>query len=374
LRKIKNNSGLIDRDGINTAFLSLGGNLGNRFLLLEKATAEIEKRCGELAATSGVYETEAWGTKSAKKYLNKVIALRTLLSPRQLIKQLLKIEAELGRKRNGHQYADREMDIDLLYYNSEIVHTADLQIPHPRLHLRNFVLAPLTEVAPFFVHPLLKRTSKTLLKNSPDPLGVKRFTPLRYICIEGNIGSGKTTLARELAEHFNASLFTEEIENNPLLPLFYSDPGRYAFPLEFNFLLSRFEQVLNHFETHRGSMVVSDYTFYKSLWFAKINLSRADFSIFKKHFETLASNVPQPDLVVYLDTPVNNLVTNIRKRNRTYETDLGEKYLRRVDVQYKNKVPTLPVKNITINIRKYRPNLWKSSIKIIEKFIRENFG
>jgi deoxyguanosine kinase len=364
---------LIHGDGMNTAFLSLGGNLGNRFLSLQTAMVEIGKHCGPVISSSRTYETEAWGRGSTGSYLNKVVVIRTDLDPLDLLGRLMKIESLMGRKRSGKRYADREIDLDILYYNSEKISLPRLKIPHPRLHLRNFVLVPLNEVAPSFIHPVLKRTTSSLLKKSPDVLKTTLFEPLRYICIEGNIGSGKSSLAAELAKHLNASILNEQFENNHLLPLFYSDRKAYAFPLEFSFALARFDQIVTHFKNHTGT-IVSDYSFFKSLWFAQTNLKKEEFRFFKKQFYQLAANIPAPDLVIYLRTDIDNLAANIKKRNRPFEQNIDKEYLKRLDLRYEKEFAKTTFRNYTIDIKKYHPDLWKSSIKKIEKYIEENFG
>jgi len=161
------------KDVMNVVFLGLGGNMGNRLENLSKTIEALEKDCGEIIKRSGIYETDAWGSNSKKKYLNQVVQISTILSPENLLEKLLKIEEKLGRKRSEEQNSDRTVDIDILFFNADIINSKNLQIPHPRLYSRKFVLIPLTEIANDLVHPILKVTMEELLKNCKDTLAVK---------------------------------------------------------------------------------------------------------------------------------------------------------------------------------------------------------
>jgi deoxyguanosine kinase len=363
-------------DGMNVAFLSLGGNMGNRLEILEQTVAQIEKRCGPVLKKSSVYETDAWGSASGRKNLNQVIKINTRHSPVRLLKELLVIEKEGGRIRTNERNSDRKIDIDILFYNQERIRRGNLHIPHPRLHLRNFVLVPFHEIEKDFVHPHLKKNIATLLKKTTDTLGVR---PIRskskpmFICLEGNIGSGKTTLARELVKRMGAHYLPEQFEEIGLLPLFYKHPRKYAFSVEFSFLLNRFKQLSTTDLT--GQNVVSDFCIHKSLWFAKTNLRPSEYRIFKKHFVALAENVSAPDLVIYLKTSLPNLQQNIRERGRIFEQNISPKYLGALDKAYHKGLKRLPnTKILEIGIQRYNAKTTQSAIKKIEKYIFENFG
>ncbi|PLX04549.1 MAG: 2-amino-4-hydroxy-6-hydroxymethyldihydropteridine diphosphokinase [Marinilabiliales bacterium] len=153
----------------NTAFILLGGNINPRFTYLKKAESKISTVVGHIISKSNIYETEAWGFESEDNFLNEVLLVETNLSANSLLKELLEIEKSLGRKRNeGEAYSSRTLDADILYYNNDIIDEEDLSIPHPRLHLRKFVLEPLCEIAANYVHPKLKMSNKVLLKNCDD--------------------------------------------------------------------------------------------------------------------------------------------------------------------------------------------------------------
>ncbi|MBX3163404.1 MAG: 2-amino-4-hydroxy-6-hydroxymethyldihydropteridine diphosphokinase [Bacteroidetes bacterium] len=161
---------------MNLVFLGLGGNTGNRLENLKRAVNALQKSCGRVLKQSSVYETEAWGFVSHKNYLNQVVSLETALSPQQLLKEILNIESELGRTRSENRYSDRSLDIDILLFNGEIISAENLEIPHPRLHERRFVLVPLNDVAPTVMHPVLKKTLSELLKNCQDTLLVEKYS------------------------------------------------------------------------------------------------------------------------------------------------------------------------------------------------------
>lgn len=362
---------------MNVAFLCLGGNIGNRIVNLNATKDAISRLLGGITAQSYIYETAAWGSVSENKYLNQVIKIETQLSAQNLLAKALTIEKSLGRKRGSAKNMDRTVDIDILFFNSEIISAKNIEIPHPRLHLRNFVLKPLNDIARNFVHPVLKKTVSSLLKSSKDKLPVKKYNALKdlkYICIEGNIGSGKTTLAKVLAKKLNARFLPEEFEDNPLLPLFYDNKKLFAFPLEYSFLVSRFKQ-LNETLRSEKKIIVSDYSLYKCLWFAKINLSKKDFTLFKKQFKLIADQLPKPDIIVYLNTNTKNLKQNIKKRGRKYEQSISDDYLNSISKQYDKgfaKINNIQTLHITVNA--YHPKLEEVSVKTINNFIKENFG
>lgn len=157
-----------------------------------------------------------------------------------------------------------------------------------------------------------------------------------FIAVEGNIGAGKTTLAKMLARHYKADLVLEGFEDNAFLPKFYKDPERYAFPVELSFLADRYQQL-----NQRGigpnlfsSLTVSDYFISKSLIFARTNLSEDEYRLFWQLFEIMFQSLPKPDLLIYLYSPVEKLMSNIRKRGRRYEQNIQTAYLERIQQQY----------------------------------------
>lgn len=160
----------------------------------------------------------------------------------------------------------------------------------------------------------------------------KRVT--MYICIEGNIGAGKTTLAKELARLLKAEYLPERFEENVLLPLFYQKPKTFAFPTEYSFLIDRHKQLLNYFGKPRKKTTVADFHFDKCLCFAKANLKEDDFVFYKKHFNAMKETLPVPDLIVYLETEPELLLRNIRKRGRDVEKSLKARYLQKIQKSF----------------------------------------
>lgn len=156
------------------ALLLLGSNQGNREALLENARNSLVQGVGEITRVSSLYETAPWGITNQPDFLNQVIEINTLLSPEVLLKTTLRIEEQLGRYRS-YRNAPRTIDIDILFYGNEIVQLPHLQIPHPRLQDRLFVLIPLQELVPQLVHPVLKKTVDELVEACADPLNVKKM-------------------------------------------------------------------------------------------------------------------------------------------------------------------------------------------------------
>ncbi|MCJ8209953.1 2-amino-4-hydroxy-6-hydroxymethyldihydropteridine diphosphokinase [Mucilaginibacter sp. RS28] len=155
-------------------FLLLGSNLGDRFSYLEKARRAIRDNVGEIIKKSSVYETAAWGKENDPDYLNQVLEVQTKQNAPDLLKTLLEIELTMGRERK-EVWAARTIDIDILFFEKEIIDQDNLIVPHPRLHLRRFTLEPLAEIAPDFVHPVLGKTITELKNELPDSLTVKKL-------------------------------------------------------------------------------------------------------------------------------------------------------------------------------------------------------
>ncbi|MCH2199279.1 MAG: deoxynucleoside kinase [Flavobacteriales bacterium] len=160
--------------------------------------------------------------------------------------------------------------------------------------------------------------------------------PYSYITIEGNIGAGKTSLATRLAEKNNARLVLEEFAENPFLEHFYKNPDRYSFPVELSFLAERFSQLKEVLASRNlfQSEVVSDYFINKCYIFARANLQPEEFDLFMQLFKIVESNIPKPELLVYLYLPIEQLQANIKKRGRTFEQEITDNYLKSIDKSY----------------------------------------
>jgi deoxyadenosine/deoxycytidine kinase len=177
-----------------------------------------------------------------------------------------------------------------------------------------------------------------------------------FIAIEGVIGVGKTSLAKRLAEYHQARLVLEQFEDNPFLPKFYEDRGRYAFPTQMAFLASRFNQqqdLLNKDLFHQTS--ISDYMFEKDRIFARLNLKEDELALYDKIFNIMAGIAASPDLVIYLHASTDRLMENIRRRGRNYEQDLSRSYLQELNQAYNhffyhyNKSPLITINTTEVD-------------------------
>jgi 2-amino-4-hydroxy-6-hydroxymethyldihydropteridine diphosphokinase len=161
---------------MNAAFLCLGGNMGDRLANLALAKELITEAGITIKAQSAIYETEAWGgVKEAPDYYNQCIKVECDLMAFELMQKLLDIEKRMGRVRSNDKNMSRTMDIDLLLYNDSIINDFNVEVPHPRMHLRQFVLKPLSEIAAKEVHPVLHRTIGQLLLECRDTLTAKKI-------------------------------------------------------------------------------------------------------------------------------------------------------------------------------------------------------
>ncbi len=152
---------------MNNVYLLIGGNMGERMANLAAARNRINIDCGRITASSSIYETEAWGYKEQPAFLNQALAIETSLEAEKLMEEILKIEMALGRKREI-PLGPRIIDIDIIYFNDEIINSSNLTIPHPSMAQRKFVLLPLTEITPDYMHPILLKTNEVLLKECGD--------------------------------------------------------------------------------------------------------------------------------------------------------------------------------------------------------------
>ncbi|MBM1106050.1 2-amino-4-hydroxy-6-hydroxymethyldihydropteridine diphosphokinase [Aurantibacter crassamenti] len=349
-------------DDTNTVYLSLGSNLGDKLSMLQEAIYRIDKQVGKISAVSPVYQSAAWGFES-DDFFNICLAVSSKLTAPRLLKQLMDIESSLGRSRtDGKGYSARCIDIDILYYNRMILNSEQLTLPHPSLQDRRFVLRPLSDIAPQFYHPILKKDSRNLLQECKDEIIPKKtnlvlfknrtelFSQLQFLAIEGNIGAGKTTLAKRIAKDFNAKLILERFADNPFLPKFYEDQSRYAFPLEMSFLADRYQQFID--DTTQLDLfkkfMVSDYDIYKSLIFAKITLQEVEFSLYRKIFDFMYREVKKPDVYVFLYQNTDRLLDNIKKRGRDYEQEISFEYLDKINRGYLDYIKSQPSQNSLI--------------------------
>ncbi|SFA45990.1 2-amino-4-hydroxy-6-hydroxymethyldihydropteridinediphosphokinase [Pedobacter suwonensis] len=158
-----------------TAYLLLGGNLGDRVANLKKAIELLNDKVGGVLSVSSLYETAAWGKTDQPAFLNQAVALQTRLSALEVLDFALNIEQELGRVRKD-KWGERLIDIDLILFGNQVINIPDkLQVPHPHMQHRKFVMEPLAEIAPDVLHPVLGETMLSICRNISDPLEVKKF-------------------------------------------------------------------------------------------------------------------------------------------------------------------------------------------------------
>ncbi|WP_421805415.1 2-amino-4-hydroxy-6-hydroxymethyldihydropteridine diphosphokinase [Flagellimonas sp.] len=343
-------------------YLSLGSNLGNRHANLQKAIFRIQQKAGSILDISSVYENPAVGF-DGEPFLNIVISVLTPLPPKELLDTILQIERDFGRIRNeGGGYRSRTLDIDIIYYGSEVINHDDLVVPHPHMQHRNFVLKPLADIAPQFYHPVLYKDTRNLLQECSDRSQFTKtkhklfkdrsglFSQLQLIAIEGNIGAGKTTLSKMISDDFNAKLVLERFADNPFLPKFYEDQARYAFPLEMSFLADRYQQFMDdtsQFDLFKNFMV-SDYDIFKSLIFAKVTLQKEEFNLYRKVFSFMYKEVKKPEIYLYLYQNTERLLANIKKRGRDYEQNIAPEYLEKINRGYLDFIKSNPTQNSII--------------------------
>jgi len=160
---------------LSKVILLLGGNIGDRAYYLNNAINLIRKEIGKVLICSSVYESAPWGFEDANAFYNQVVVLETTLDAMVVLKKNQFIEKKLGRTRNANGYESRCIDIDILFFDDLILNEANLQIPHPRLHLRRFTLMPLVEILPDFIHPVFRKTMQQLFDECKDLLMVKKI-------------------------------------------------------------------------------------------------------------------------------------------------------------------------------------------------------
>jgi 2-amino-4-hydroxy-6-hydroxymethyldihydropteridine diphosphokinase len=342
--------------------LSLGSNQGNRLENIERCLQLIHQEIGTVIKVSRLYETPAWGFESDAFY-NCVLVIHTTSSANKILTQVLKVEKKLGRVRsNNLGYQSRTIDIDLISFDEEIIDSEKLQIPHPLMQNRKFVLLPIQDLNLDWKHPILKKTISELLESSPDqsvckviqdlksPLQSISLEQFNYVAFEGNIGAGKTTLATKISEDFNAKTVLERFADNPFLPKFYKDQNRYAFPLEMSFLADRYQQLsddLAQFDLFKD-FLVADYHIFKSLIFAKITLADDEYRLYRNLFDIIYREMPKPDLYIYLYQNSERLLQNIKKRGRSYEQKIPAEYLDKINNGYLDYIKSQTELNVLI--------------------------
>lgn len=197
----------------------------------------------------------------------------------------------------------------------------------------------------------------------------------QLITIEGNIGAGKTTLGKLLAEHYNAQLVLEQFEDNPFLPKFYKDADRYAFPLELTFLAERYKQLKKQL-TNRDifqAVTITDYLFIKSKLFAKVTLPADEYELYETLFDIIHPNLPQPEILIFLQAPISKLQENIASRNRDYEQEIENQYLEKIQDAYASFLKSQPFITLMIDTTKTDFLNNKKQFNQLLKYLEANY-
>jgi deoxyguanosine kinase len=346
-----------------TFYIALGSNKGDKFKNIQNAVNAIHVLIGNIKLISKVYTSLAFGF-SGDDFLNSCLVLESYLEPQKVLETLLDIETSLGRTpKTKEGYEARIIDLDLVLAEDQIINTRTLQVPHPEMEKRRFVLQPLNDIASKVKHPKLNKEISILLNECEDisvlePIKIWLKNPsktcdlskLNYIAIEGNIGAGKTSLATKIGHDFNRKLILERFADNPFLPKFYDDALRYAFPLEMSFLADRYQQISDDLSQPDlfKDFIVSDYDVFKSLIFSKITLQEDEFTLYRKLFYLMYKDLRKPDLYVYLYQNTEQLQQNIKKRGRDYEQNIADDYLEKINTGYLDFLKTQKDFNVKI--------------------------
>ena len=316
-----------------TAYIGLGSNLGDRKDFIDKALKMLaEAGKIELTRTSSIVETKPLGRTDQPDYLNTVAEIKTTLAPEELYKILFNIENNLGRERK-EKWLSRTIDLDLLFFDDQVINSPDLTVPHLQLHLRNFVLQGLCELNPDLIHPVIKvSVSELAARLNGGNFVLEKHKP-QLISIAGNIGVGKTTLAKKLSERFICDVLYEPYDDNPFMPDVYAGRKDLALDSQLFFLTRRAEQLsLNNLVP--GQIYISDYVFDKEMVYAKALLNKKQLDLYEKIYNPFIGNVFEPVLVIYIKDTSQNCLERIHKRNRPYEQQIELNFLNEIGCDY----------------------------------------
>lgn len=314
-------------------YLGLGSNLGDRETYIKKALHNIAQKPDiKITGQSNLIETPPLGGADQPDYINAVAAVKTTLSPVDFFNRLNETEKKLGRTRKK-KWSSRPIDLDLLIFDSEVINTPRLTVPHPRMHLRSFVLKGLCQLAPGLIHPVMKVTVEELLQRLGGRSFVLNPQKPQLVSIAGNIGVGKTTLAKKLSTKIGCECILELYDKNPFMPSVYAGKKELALDSQLFFLTSRAQQL--HPDGFRsGQIAVSDYVFEKELIYAEKLLNKKQLSLYEIIYSRFENEHIQPVLVIYLKDSAENCLKKIQKRNRPYEQKITPEFLKKLGRNY----------------------------------------
>ena len=317
-----------------TAYIGLGSNLGDRERTIREALTMLGGNGSiEVGRVSDLKETAPLGGRSQPAYLNGVAEVRTALRPGELLRKLQATEAALGRQPHA-RWESRPIDLDLLLFGAEVIHTSDLVVPHPQMHLRAFVLDGLCQLNPELVHPLLQEPVSELFRRVDDGNFVLDPQVPQLISVAGIIGVGKTTLAKKLAEVLPGEVLFEPYNTNPFLPEVYAGKRELALDSQLYFLVNRARQ-LDPDTLGRDKVFVTDYVFDKEMIYARRLLNPVQLALYETIYRPFAQRVATPVLVIYLEDTPAHCLQRIRGRNRPYEQGITLTFLEALDSDYR---------------------------------------
>lgn len=315
-------------------YIGLGSNLDGPAEQVRSAVRELGQLAQvRLCASSGLYRSPPMGGLDQPDYVNAVVQVETDLKPEQLLHELQVIERQHGREEQRERWTSRTLDLDLLLWGQERFDSKALTLPHPGLHERAFVLAPLQELDADLEVPGRGTVSKLLREckySRVDRVGACQSLPdsARLIAVEGPMGVGKTTLCNRLAADFNGRLMLENYQENPFLKDFFEAPEKTALATQLHFLTSRTCQLqqLNQVDLFQ-QRTFSDYVFEKSDWFSRLSLQGDEYDLWLSLYTHMSAGLPRPDLVLYLQAPVSVLLERIAMRGRSFERTVRPEFL-----------------------------------------------
>jgi 2-amino-4-hydroxy-6-hydroxymethyldihydropteridine diphosphokinase len=320
-----------------TAHIGLGSNIGDKKNFIDKALHKLRETANvAVARVSSIIETKPLGDASQPAYLNCVAEIKTDLSAGQLHQELVRIENALGRERKG-KWGPRTIDLDLLLFGGEVINSKTLIVPHPQIHLRSFVLDGLGQLNPKLLHPVLGETIEELGGRLNGCDYAPPVNKVQLISIAGNIGAGKTTLAKKLASVLSCEAIFERYDTNPFLAKVYAGNKDLALDSQLYFLTSRVEQ-LSPTILDKGRPAVTDYVFQKELIYARALLSDEQLKLYLKIYEQLSPAVVAPAVLLYLADSPEVCLGRIHRRNRPYEQQIQMGFLQAIDAGYRKLI------------------------------------